>query len=109
MGGDPEHLESPQFYKEQQMEAKSASEKRTLQRLRKAYRHTAPYDPRYPNTNKTKYCWSNFVDYQRCLKIKGDEHAPCDYFKFIYLRTCPSQWREKWNEQLDNGIFVARI
>ena len=109
MGGDAETLEGPAFYKQKELEASSAAEKRTLQRLRKAYRHTAPFDPRYPNANKTKYCWSNFVDYQRCLKIKGEDHAPCDYFKFIYLQMCNPQSREKWGEQLDAGVFVAKI
>lgn len=26
---------------------------------------TAPFDPRFPNQNQTRYCWQSYVDYHR--------------------------------------------
>lgn len=34
-------------------------------------------DARFPNTNQTKHCWQNYVDYHKCINAKGEEFAPC--------------------------------
>ena len=34
-------------------------------------------DARYPNTNQTKHCWQNYVDYHKCILAKGEDFAPC--------------------------------
>jgi cytochrome c oxidase subunit 6b len=34
-------------------------------------------DARFPNMNQTKHCWQNYVDYHKCINIKGEEFAPC--------------------------------
>ncbi len=34
-------------------------------------------DARFPNTNQTKHCWQNYVDYHKCILAKGEEFAPC--------------------------------
>ena len=31
---------------------------------------TAKFDARFPNTNQTKNCWQNYVDFHKCQKIK---------------------------------------
>merc|ERR1712183_356882 len=41
---------------------------------------TAPFDARFPNQRQTKSCWQNFIDYHRCVKAKGEDYAPCDFF-----------------------------
>lgn len=29
-----------------------------------------PYNPHFPNTNQTKHCWSSYVNYHQCIKLK---------------------------------------
>lgn len=66
---------------------------------------TAPYDPRHPNTNQTRYCFQNYLDYQRCLRFlakegeKGEEaERKCFPFKRLYKILCPNAWHEQWDE-----------
>ncbi|KAI5697689.1 hypothetical protein M8J75_014246 [Diaphorina citri] len=70
---------------------------------------TAPFDPRFPNTNQTKHCYQSFLDYQRCTKLKGEDYEPCHYFKRVFTSLCPNAWVEKWNDQLEAGTFAGRI
>lgn len=70
---------------------------------------TAPFDPRFPNQNQTRYCYQSFLDYHRCQKKRGESYEPCNYFKKVYTSICPISWLEKWNEQLENGNFAGRI
>lgn len=70
---------------------------------------TAPYDPRFPNQNQTRYCFTSFVDFQRCKKRHGEEYEACQYFKKCFNSMCPLFWVEKWNEQLENGTFPVYI
>ncbi|GAB1600849.1 cytochrome c oxidase subunit 6B1-like [Argonauta hians] len=70
---------------------------------------TAPFDARFPNQNQTRNCWQNYVDYHRCHKIKGEDYEPCDYFKRVFQSICPISWVEKWDSQMEEGIFAAKI
>lgn len=53
---------------------------------------TAPFDARFPNTNQTKNCWQNYVDFHRCQKMKGEDYEPCEYFRRVYKSLCPIAW-----------------
>lgn len=55
---------------------------------------TAPYDPRFPNTNQTGRCWQHYMDYHKCVRAHGgDEDEPtCAKFKRQYRIMCPDQW-----------------
>jgi len=70
---------------------------------------TAPFDPRFPNQNQTKHCYVSFLDYKRCVKLRGDDYAPCQYFKKVYTSLCPFAWVEKWETQLEEGTFAGKI
>jgi len=70
---------------------------------------TAPFDPRFPNQNQTKHCYSSFVDYKRCVKVRGEEYSPCEYFKKAYTSLCPFAWVEKWEDQISEGKFPSKI
>ena len=37
-------------------------------------------------------CWQNYVDYYRCLKVKGEKYTLCDYFKKTFTTLCPEEW-----------------
>ncbi|TPX34126.1 hypothetical protein SeMB42_g07362 [Synchytrium endobioticum] len=70
---------------------------------------TTSFDARFPNTNQTRNCWQNYVDYFKCIKAKGDDYAPCMQFKSAYLCLCPSRWVEKWDEQREANVFPALV
>jgi len=68
-----------------------------------------PYDARYPNVNTTRRCTDSFLDYQRCIKLKGEDYKKCNYFQEVYRRICPSEWVAQWREQMREGIFPVDI
>ncbi|XP_046404605.1 cytochrome c oxidase subunit 6B2 isoform X2 [Ischnura elegans] len=70
---------------------------------------TAPFDPRFPNQNQTRYCYQSYVDFHRCSKLKGEGYEPCNYFKKVYRTMCPAAWVEKWDTQIEEGRFPGRI
>ncbi|XP_053596470.1 cytochrome c oxidase subunit 6B1 isoform X2 [Microplitis demolitor] len=70
---------------------------------------SAPYDPRFPNTNQTRHCYQYYLDFHRCKKVRGEEYEACKYFKRIYTIMCPKVWTEKWDEQIAEGRFPGRI
>lgn len=53
---------------------------------------TAKFDARFPNCNQTKNCWQNYVDFQKCIKVKGEDFEPCEFFKRNYRSLCPHAW-----------------
>ncbi|KAG6801333.1 cytochrome c oxidase subunit VIb polypeptide 1 [Apis mellifera caucasica] len=71
--------------------------------------NTAPYDPRFPNQNQTRYCYTSFLDFHRCKKRHSEDYEACQYFKKVYNAMCPNAWIEKWNEQIENGVFPGNI
>ncbi|KAI8052915.1 cytochrome c oxidase-like protein polypeptide vib, partial [Syncephalis plumigaleata] len=53
---------------------------------------TTPFDARFPNTNQSKHCLQDYVDYYRCISAKGEDYAPCMQFKRNYTSLCPVDW-----------------
>ena len=53
---------------------------------------TAPFDARFPNVNQTRHCWQNYVDFHKCVKVKGEGAPVCDYFQKVYRSMCPVSW-----------------
>lgn len=70
---------------------------------------TAPFDPRFPNQNQTRYCYQSYLDFHRCTKVKGEGSEVCSYFQKVYKSMCPNAWVEKWDGQRDEGTFAGRI
>jgi cytochrome c oxidase subunit 6b len=70
---------------------------------------TAGTDARFPNTNQTKHCWQNYVDYHKCINAKGEEFAPCKQFYHAYTSLCPSGWTGRWDEQREGGNFPVKL
>lgn len=62
-------------------------------------------DPRFQNTNASRYCYTHYVDYHRCQFLLGENNPDCDIFKNMYQRICPNAWTSKWNEQRAKGNF----
>jgi cytochrome c oxidase subunit 6b len=76
---------------------------------------TAPYDPRHPNTNQTRHCFQNYVNYHHCKRFllasktdslsKEEEvqiEEKCFPFKRLYKILCPNAWHEQWDEWIDD-------
>lgn len=53
---------------------------------------TAPVDKRFPNTNQTRHCYARYIEFHRCARIKGEDHADCSKFKSWYRSMCPLMW-----------------
>lgn len=96
---------------------------------------TTPYDRRFPNTNQTKNCYQNFIDWKICARIndgvdgvdgdvvknndsgsdnnsnnnsknsKINNKDPCLAFKRATLDLCPTSWVNRWEDQIEQGIF----
>ena len=66
---------------------------------------TTGFDARFPNQNQTKNCWHNYVDFYKCVKLKGEGYAPCQQFLTTFKQICPNAWVEKWDEQREEGVF----
>ncbi|KAJ8287823.1 hypothetical protein COCON_G00004820 [Conger conger] len=82
-----------------------------MQEKIKNYR-TAPFDARFPNTNQTRNCFQNYLDFHRCNKAlseKGQDVAPCDWYQRVYKSLCPMSWVSKWDEQIESGSFPGKI
>lgn len=71
--------------------------------------HTIGFDARFPQQNQTKHCWQAYVDYYKCIDIKGEDFAPCKVFWRTYSSLCPVDWIEKWNEQREKSIFTGNV
>ncbi|XP_051247110.1 cytochrome c oxidase subunit 6B1-like [Dicentrarchus labrax] len=77
----------------------------------KNYR-TAPFDARFPNTNQTRNCFQNYLDFHRCnkaLSAKDQDTAPCMWYQRVYKSLCPMSWVQKWDEQVEAGSFPGKI
>ena len=66
---------------------------------------TAPFDARFPNQNQTKSCWQNYLDYQHCIKNKGEEFEPCRFFKKNFRSLCPVAWVSSAQCRVQYGIL----
>ncbi|AWO96451.1 Cytochrome c oxidase subunit VIb isoform 4 [Scophthalmus maximus] len=83
----------------------------TIDEKLKNYR-TAPFDARFPNTNQTRNCYQNYLDYHRCnkaLAAKDQDQTPCQWYMRVYKSLCPMSWVAKWDDQMEDGSFPGKI
>ena len=76
------------------------------------YHRTAPFDPRFPQTNQARHCLQEYLDFHRCEKVlgeKGKDVLPCQWFYKNYKSLCPSDWVDKWDTLREDGAFPAKI
>ncbi|ODQ79623.1 hypothetical protein BABINDRAFT_162002 [Babjeviella inositovora NRRL Y-12698] len=60
---------------------------------------TPGFDSRFPNSNQTRHCFQSYVDYHKCINLKGEEFEPCKIFYRTFSSLCPVDWVEKWDDQ----------
>ncbi|XP_028559759.2 cytochrome c oxidase subunit 6B2 [Podarcis muralis] len=73
---------------------------------------TAPFDPRFPNTNQTKNCYQNYLDYYRCVKTvkaNGKDIKVCEWYHRVFKSLCPVSWIQRWDGERAQGTFAGRI
>ncbi|XP_038644313.1 cytochrome c oxidase subunit 6B1-like [Scyliorhinus canicula] len=73
---------------------------------------TAPFDARFPNTNQTRNCYQNYLDFYRCQKAlssAGKDVALCNWFHRVYKSICPMSWVNRWDEQRESRTFAGKI
>ncbi|KAJ1980942.1 Cytochrome c oxidase subunit 6B [Dimargaris verticillata] len=58
---------------------------------------TAQFDARFPNTNQSKSCAQNYVDYYHCIEKRGKDFPLCKDFYHNFRSLCPDDWLEKWD------------
>ncbi|VDO92816.1 unnamed protein product [Soboliphyme baturini] len=68
-----------------------------------------PVDLRFTQTNRVKQCYTNFIDYHRCLTVREEDNEVCQFFKQQYNDCCPNEWIDKWNQWIKEGRFPASL
>ena len=48
------------------------------------------------------------MDHKRCVELKGEEFAPCDWFKNAYVAACPQFWLEGFEGAIEKGAFQVK-
>lgn len=69
--------------------------------------HTPAYNPHFPNTNQTKHCWSSYINYTQCTKLKGEGDAECRRFYVSARSLCPDEWLDSWAEAKEEDKFAS--
>jgi cytochrome c oxidase subunit 6b len=67
---------------------------------------TTPFDPRFPQQNQAKHCYTRYNEYHKCAAENGEEE--CASMAKLYRSICPGEWVEKWNEERENGTWAGR-
>ena len=91
--------------------ADKPNHERTMEEKIKYFK-SAPFDARFVQTNQARNCFQNYIDYHRCNSVmdaKGKDNHVCTFFKLCYNDLCPDSWVEKWNDQVEEGTFPAKI
>ncbi|KAG9296190.1 hypothetical protein G9A89_014782 [Geosiphon pyriformis] len=70
---------------------------------------TVGFDARFPNTNQTKHCWQNYIDYYKCINARGEDFPPCKQFFSAFHSLCPNDYIEKWDNQREMGTFPVKL
>ena len=71
---------------------------------------TPPHDPRFPATNQSRNCFTQYNMYHKCVAgADGDADADaCEKYRKAYRSLCPGEWVAKWNEQRDAGSWPGK-
>lgn len=70
---------------------------------------TVQFDPRFPYTNQTKHCYQAYVDYHKCVNVKGEDFEPCQTFFKTFTSLCPTAWVENMDDQRAAGKFPQNL
>ena len=69
---------------------------------------TTPFDPRFPQTNQAKHCYTRYNEFHKCQAENGEGAEECEPLAKFYRSICPTEWTEKWNEEREAGTWPGR-
>eukprot|EP00227_Mantoniella_beaufortii_P021976 CAMPEP_0197575106 /NCGR_PEP_ID=MMETSP1326-20131121/619_1 /TAXON_ID=1155430 /ORGANISM="Genus nov. species nov., Strain RCC2288" /LENGTH=148 /DNA_ID=CAMNT_0043137813 /DNA_START=35 /DNA_END=481 /DNA_ORIENTATION=- len=69
---------------------------------------TTPFDPRFPQQNQAKHCYTRYNEFHKCQSQKGEGAEECEKYARWYRSICPTDWTNKWNEERENGTWPGR-
>ena len=69
---------------------------------------TTPFDPRFPQTNQAKHCYTRYNEFHKCQAENGEGAEECEPLAKFYRSICPTEWTEKWNEEREEGTWPGR-
>merc|ERR1712038_805505 len=85
-------------------EEESAAEPEEEEEPAKTFKlETARFDPRFPNTNQARHCYTRYNEFHKCNAEGGDD---CEKYAKAYRSLCPTAWVNKWNEQREEGTWA---
>ena len=70
---------------------------------------TPGFDARFPQQNQTKHCYQSYLDYHKCVALKGSDFEPCKVFWHTFQSLCPHDWVENWDDEREKGIFPGDL
>ena len=50
-------------------------------------------------------CWQNYVDFYRCVNLRGEDYKPCQFFHKNFIAMCPEDWVDNWDEQREASFL----
>ena len=69
---------------------------------------TTPFDPRFPQTNQAKHCYTRYNEFHKCQAENGEGAEACEPLAKFYRSICPTEGTEKWNEEREEGTWAGR-
>jgi cytochrome c oxidase subunit 6b len=69
---------------------------------------TAPLDPRFPNVNAARQCYTAYNEFYRCLAQRGEGAPECQSYARTYRSICPAEWLERWNTLREEGRWFGK-
>ncbi|KRZ11639.1 Cytochrome c oxidase subunit 6b-2 [Trichinella zimbabwensis] len=67
-----------------------------------------PVDLRFTQCNRTKECYTYYINYHRCMNLKGNSED-CKLFKALYEDICPQTTIEKWDTWVAEGRYPNNL
>ncbi|KAL6069742.1 Cytochrome c oxidase subunit 6B [Balamuthia mandrillaris] len=107
---DQEESVEEQPEEEEEQEWELPAEVDTAQKLVEYFTtkvRTPGYNPHFPNTNQSKHCWSLYINYHRCVKLKGENDPECKHFQGAASSMCPTSWTDAWDEARESDRFAT--
>lgn len=69
---------------------------------------TAPNDPRFAGANASRYCYTAYNEYHKCINECGEHSPECNSYARTYRSICPMEWIACWNELRENGTWFGK-
>eukprot|EP00230_Micromonas_polaris_P003091 CAMPEP_0119210216 /NCGR_PEP_ID=MMETSP1327-20130426/2088_1 /TAXON_ID=38833 /ORGANISM="Micromonas pusilla, Strain RCC2306" /LENGTH=112 /DNA_ID=CAMNT_0007207205 /DNA_START=26 /DNA_END=364 /DNA_ORIENTATION=- len=103
-----EEAEEAEPFEEVEVEEPAAEEEEEEEAAVEIKIETAPFDPRFPQTNQAKHCYTRYNEFHKCKAQNGEDDEECEKYARYYRSMCPTDWVNKWNEEREAGTWPGR-